>query len=109
MKYEEAKLFMGVKISILDNVITSFIEGDIDHHTAKEIRETIDYHVKKYNPKLLKLDFSNVQFMDSSGIGLIMGRYKLVKSLNGTLKVINIPNRLERMIKLSGLVALGIF
>ena len=73
---------MGVKISILDNVITSFIEGDIDHHTAKEIRETIDYHVKKYNPKLLELDFSNVQFMDSSGIGLIMGRYKLIKSLN---------------------------
>lgn len=100
---------MGVKISILDNVITSFIEGDIDHHTAKEIRETIDYHVKKYNPKLLELDFSNVQFMDSSGIGLIMGRYKLIKSINGNLKVINIPSRLERMIKLSGLVALGIF
>lgn len=100
---------MGVKISILDGVITSFIEGDIDHHTAKEIRETIDYHVRKYSPKLLELDFSNVQFMDSSGIGLIMGRYKLIKSLNGNLKVINIPSRLERMIKLSGLVALGIF
>lgn len=100
---------MGVKISVLDSTITSFIEGDIDHHTAKEIRETIDYHVKKYNPKLLELDFSNVQFMDSSGIGLIMGRYKLIRSLSGNLKVINIPSRLEKMIKLSGLVALGIF
>lgn len=100
---------MGVKISIYENTLTAFIDGDIDHHTAKEIRETIDYHVRKYTPKLLELDFSRIQFMDSSGIGLIMGRFKLVNSFGCKLKVINIPQNLERMIKLSGLTSLGIF
>ena len=100
---------MGVRVASYKNMLTALIEGDIDHHTAKEIRETIDGYVEKYNPKLLELDFSGVQFMDSSGIGLIMGRFKLMSAMKGNLKVINIPQGLERMVKLSGLCALGIF
>lgn len=83
--------------------------GEIDHHTAKAIREEIDETVENSRPKLLKLDFGDVHFMDSSGIGLIMGRYKLITILGGKLKVVNIPKRLERMIRLSGLVKLNIF
>ena len=89
--------------------VVAVIEGDIDHHTAKEIRETIDEYIEKYSPLFLKLDFGEVRFMDSSGIGLIMGRYKLMTSLRGKLKVVNVPRNLERMIKLSGLTTLGIF
>lgn len=106
---------MGVRISFHEDgtgkctAITAFLDGDIDHHTAKDMREKIDEHVHKKSPNLLKLDFSGVHFMDSSGIGLIMGRYKLVSSMSGRLRVVNIPVRLERMVKLSGLEALGIF
>lgn len=100
---------MGVKLSFENSVMTAFIEGDIDHHTAKEIRETIDANIGKYSPRLLYLDFSGVPFMDSSGIGLIMGRFRAVSSLKGKLKVVNIPKNLERMIRLSGLASLGIF
>lgn len=89
--------------------VVAIIEGDIDHHTAKDIRETVDEYIEKYSPLILKLDFSEVRFMDSSGIGLIMGRYKLMTSLRGKLKVVNVPKNLERMIKLSGLTTLGIF
>ncbi len=89
--------------------VVAVIEGDIDHHTAKDIRETIDEYIEKYSPLFLKLDFGEVRFMDSSGIGLIMGRYKLMTSLRGKLKVVNVPKNLERMIKLSGLTTLGIF
>ena len=89
--------------------VVAVIEGDIDHHTAKDIRETVDEYIEKYSPLILKLDFSEVRFMDSSGIGLIMGRYKLMTSLRGKLKVVNVPKNLERMIKLSGLTTLGIF
>lgn len=89
--------------------VIALIEGDIDHHTAKDIRETIDEYIEKYSPLFLKLDFSEVRFMDSSGIGLIMGRYKLMNSLRGKLKIINVPKNLERMIRLSGLMSLGIF
>lgn len=89
--------------------VVAAIEGDIDHHTAKDIRETIDEYIQKYSPLFLKLDFGEVRFMDSSGIGLIMGRYKLMTSLRGKLKVVNVPKNLERMIRLSGLLTLGIF
>ena len=89
--------------------VVAVIEGDIDHHTAKDIRETIDEYIEKYSPLFLKLYFGEVRFMDSSGIGLIMGRYKLMTSLRGKLKVVNVPRNLERMIKLSGLTTLGIF
>lgn len=100
---------MGVEILRKPSEIIAKIDGDIDHHTAAEIRKTIDENISMLRPKLLKLDFGGVQFMDSSGIGLIMGRFKLVKITGGDLKVINIPKRLERMIKMSGLTKLGIF
>ena len=100
---------MSVKISPCNNFTLALIEGDIDHHTAKDIRESIDFYIEKYSPKVLKMDFSEVRFMDSSGIGLIMGRFKLMNAIKGKLKVVNIPRNLERMIKLSGLMSLGIF
>lgn len=100
---------MAVRISSDGGVMTAFLEGDIDHHTAKEMRETIDLNVNKLNPTLLNVDFGKIQFMDSSGIGLIMGRYKLMNSIGGKIKIINIPKRLERVVKLSGLIKLGIF
>lgn len=100
---------MGVEISFQNGIMIAVLKGDIDHHTAKDMRESIDNYVSKTAPRILKMDFSGIQFMDSSGIGLIMGRYKLVHSLSGKLKVINIPKRIERMVKLSGLAKLGIF
>lgn len=97
-----------VKIIKDEETATVFIQGDIDHHTAKEIREQIDEYIQENQAKLLKLDFSQVQFMDSSGIGLIMGRYRIMKMLNGTVKVVNIPTHLKRLIKISGLLGLGV-
>ena len=100
---------MGVRVSSYGQTLTAFIEGDIDHHTAKDIRDAIDNYAEKHRPQVLEIDFSGVQFMDSSGIGLIMGRFKLMNALKGKLKVVNVPKGLERMVKLSGLMALGIF
>ena len=100
---------MAVKISLDGEVMTAFLEGDIDHHTAKDIREEIDKIISEKELKLLKLDFEKIRFMDSSGIGLIMGRYKLIDSVHGNLRVVNVPKRIEKMVKLSGLMKLGIF
>lgn len=97
-----------VKIIKDEEIITAFVQGDIDHHTAKEVREQIDEYIQENQVRLLKLDFSQVQFMDSSGIGLIMGRHKIMKMLNGEVKVINIPDHLKRLIKISGLLSLGV-
>lgn len=100
---------MSVEILRKSSEVVAKIDGDIDHHTAAEIRKVIDENISLLKPKLLKLDFSGVQFMDSSGIGLIMGRFKLVKIMGGKLKVVNVPKSCERMIEMSGLTKLGIF
>ncbi len=97
-----------VKIVKDADTVTAFIQGDIDHHTAQGVREQIDAYVQKTRPSLLKLDFSQVQFMDSSGVGLIMGRYRIMQTLDGSVSVINIPVHLKRLIKMSGLLALGV-
>ena len=98
---------MAVKIEKKsNNSIYALLEGDIDHHSAKSIREKIDEEIEKNRPNLLTLDFGKVNFMDSSGIGLILGRYKLMKFLNGNIEIINASPRIERIIKLSGLCKL---
>lgn len=83
--------------------VTAQIYGDIDHHTAKHIRTEIDASIKEYLPKLLIIDFSNVSFMDSSGIGLVMGRYKLMGEYSGDVLIANPPPYIRRVMQLAGL------
>ncbi|MBQ7957103.1 MAG: anti-sigma factor antagonist [Clostridia bacterium] len=90
-----------------DNVLTAFIDGEIDHHTATAIREAIDERILKDKPCVLRLDYGGVTFMDSSGIGLIMGRYKLITSCSGKIEVTNIPRNMAKVVKLSGVEKLG--
>lgn len=96
-----------MKITFSDGILTAFVEGEIDHHTAPAIREKIDEKILKDKPSILRLDYSGVTFMDSSGIGLIMGRYKLVSSYSGKIEVINIPLNMAKVVRLSGIERLG--
>lgn len=99
---------MNTKVSFEGNVMTVQLFGDIDHHNAKGIREQTDRLIQQKKPHELRLDFSSVSFMDSSGIGLIMGRYRLMGLYGGYLKVVNVPEALEKVMILSGLGALNI-
>lgn len=92
-----------VNIVVKNNVLTADLIGEIDHHTSVSIREVIDKQVKTAIPKLTILDFSKVTFMDSSGIGLVMGRYKLMKSLDGDLKITGMSSHIKRVMTLAGL------
>ncbi|MBQ4312846.1 MAG: anti-sigma factor antagonist [Clostridia bacterium] len=99
---------MSVAIEMSGDTMTAMLEGEIDHHTARPMRELIDSSAERIRPRLLILDFGGVGFMDSSGIGLIMGRYKLMKELGGAVSVDSMSPSIERMIKLAGLGRLGI-
>lgn len=97
---------MGLKI--YDEVeekskLTAYISGEIDHHTAKSIRKEIDINVEKLNPKNLYLDFSKVDFMDSSGIGLVMGRYKLQSERGGKVFIQNPPPLIKKVMLVAGI------
>lgn len=99
---------MQAEIEKRDYEMVAKLSGEIDHHTAKKIRETIDGAVEKNQVTLLKMDFSAVSFMDSSGIGLIMGRYKLMQSLGGRLEVIHVPPQMKKLMLLAGLSKLQV-
>ncbi len=97
-----------VEIENSENIMTVKLMGDIDHHRCSAIRKKIDARLDSERPKLLVLDFSRVQFMDSSGVGLVMGRYRQMSLLGGRLKVLNVPENFVKVFRLSGLERLGV-
>lgn len=86
----------------------ALIAGDIDHHSAREMRQAIDLGLERVRPKELILDFKDVTFMDSSGIGLVMGRYKQMQALGGSLQVVNLSAHIRRVMVLAGLDKLAV-
>lgn len=100
---------MGVIITGNEEMLTASVRGDIDHHNAKDIREQIDRSVESTKPNQLVLDFKEVSFMDSSGIGLVMGRYKLMQEIGGTVRISNTSAHIKKVMKLAGLDRLADF
>ncbi len=92
-----------MEISTSGKCMTVFLNGEIDHHTAAAIRKAIDDETDRLLPKILVLDFSSVTFMDSSGVGLVMGRYRNVSAHGGRLEAVNLPAGCYRIMKMSGL------
>ena len=98
---------MAAKIVYKQKEINVFLDGEIDHHSASLIRVSIDEAVIRKRPALLVLDFDKVSFMDSSGIGLVMGRFKLMKSIGGKIRVQNLSPGAYKVMCLAGIERLG--
>lgn len=98
---------MPVNIEGSNEILIAYLTGEVDHHCAAAMRQKIDSAVKEYKPSLLVLDFGDVSFMDSSGIGLIMGRYKLINELGGTLHAVNVSPQAHKVMTLAGLESLA--
>ncbi len=79
------------------------LTGDIDHHSARKLRSELDSFVITMQPDILIIDLTGISFMDSSGIGLIIGRYKLLKELGGKLEVKSPQPYIRRVLRLSGI------
>lgn len=96
---------MNVEIKNYPSARTLVAEicGDIDHHTAKYFRGEIDKAIRSYNPLTLILDYSQVTFMDSSGIGLVMGRYKIMSEMDGEVIVASPPAYIRKVLQLAGI------
>ena len=81
--------------------LAAYLSGEIDHHAAQSLRREIDAQIDTQMPELLALDFSGVTFMDSSGVGLILGRGKYIASLGGHMTVQNPPPQICKMLDLA--------
>ena len=99
---------MAVTLEVTNEEITAYLSGEIDHHSAVELRRRIDEAVLAGTSEWLILDFSGVTFMDSSGIGLIMGRWRLMQEQGGRLTVRGVPKTLRKVMRVSGLDKLGV-
>jgi len=98
---------MSVEINVTGEVVTAFLKGELDHHTARFMREEIDNAVELNMPTLLVLDFSEISFMDSSGIGLVMGRYRNLLKTGAALNISGAPPQIYKMLKLAGIEKLA--
>ena len=83
--------------------LTFEIHEDIDECVVKKIRRRLDNDIERYMPKEVIFDFNKVSFMDSAGIGLLIGRYKLAKMLGGITEIKNTSKSIEKVLEMSGI------
>ncbi len=92
-----------VKYTYENKILTLKIIGDIDHHSAKGVREYADSLIFEKKPSLILLDLSAVEFMDSSGLGLILGRYTIASDLGAEFKILKPAPSVSRILELAGI------
>lgn len=91
-----------MKYQVEENCLTIFLPGELDHHNAEEIRKGSDKLIGENHIKCVIFDFQETNFMDSSGIGVIMGRYKLVYLLGGEVWAVHANERMKKILTMSG-------
>ena len=94
---------MNIRIEYAGNTLVAKLEGELDQHVATELRTRLDDEISKHNIINLIFDFKGVTFMDSSGIGVIVGRYKKIQARGGTTMVIRVQPQVDRVLEISGI------
>lgn len=97
---------MNVKHFIEDKLLVFEITEELDHHACEIIRRRADYEIQRFMPKRVIFDFNRVIFMDSAGVGLIIGRYKTINNLGGELVMMNVNEKVKRVFEMSGVLRL---
>jgi len=86
-----------------DKLLLLQITEEIDHHCAERIRTRADFEIQKYIPRKLVIDFEKVNFMDSAGIGMILGRYKMINMFGGTMNMVNVSPSVKKVFEMAGI------
>lgn len=89
-----------------DKLLVFKITDEIDDHTVQTIRRRADYEMERYMPKRVIFDFDSVTFMDSAGIGLLIGRYKFANMIGAKLEITNLTGSVRRIFDMSGILKL---
>ncbi|CAM3875507.1 anti-sigma F factor antagonist [Mesobacillus zeae] len=94
---------LAISMEIKNNVLCIRLSGELDHHTADELREQATKALESENVRHIVLNLEELSFMDSSGLGVILGRYKQIKQLHGEMIVCAISAPVKRLFDMSGL------
>ena len=84
-------------------LLVEILSAELDHHVARDVRQEVDSILMKKHIDYIIFDFQYVNFMDSSGIGVIIGRYKKIVNHGGRVSVINMKSRVKKLFNLSGM------
>lgn len=95
---------VNTKYEEKDKLLMIQITEEIDHHTTEKIRRKMDHEIQRYMPRKTIFDFSNVTFMDSAGIGMLIGRYKVVKMFGGNLELIHVKPSIKKIFEMCGIL-----
>ncbi len=79
------------------------LDGDLDMKTAETLRQALDHEIERRGIRIVVLNMEKVKFIDSSGLGVILGRYKKLLALGGKVKISNVPPHIYKIMELSGL------
>lgn len=94
---------MNISYKNEDKNLKIVLNGELDHHGAHEVKNALDKLISEVSPAGVIFDFKGVSFMDSTGIGVLLGRYKLLKSMNAEVYLTNPSPTIDRLLKLSGI------
>lgn len=90
-------------LELRGNRLVIYLPAELDHHCTEELRRNIDRIIQEEPVQELEFDFSRTVFMDSAGIGMLIGRYKLMQALDGCLIVSHMSEQIQRILTLSGI------
>ena len=93
-----------MKYQVQENCLTIFLPEDVDHHNAEEIKMEADRLIDREHIRYIIFDFADTGFMDSSGIGVIMGRYKKVYMMGGEVWAVHTNERMKKILTMSGVM-----
>lgn len=97
---------MDVNYEKKDKLLLINFTEEIDHHTTEKIRRRADYEIERYVPRKVIFDFNKVSFMDSAGIGLLIGRYKNARAIGAKVELKNVNKSIYKILKISGITRL---
>lgn len=98
---------MHINFEMTDEILIAGLDGELDHHSSSVVREEIDKTIDAFHSRHLIFNFDKVSFMDSSGIGVIMGRYKKIAALGGQLVVTGCSGYMDRILDMAGIYTIA--
>ncbi|TGA98168.1 anti-sigma F factor antagonist [Sporolactobacillus shoreae] len=94
---------LKMDLEVRNGVLCIRLEGELDHHTADELRTRVNELMDEEMVQHILLNLGSLEFMDSSGLGVILGRYKKIAGLGGEMVVCSISPAVHRLFELSGM------
>lgn len=101
--HRKGTYYMEAYLKQTGGVLYIRLPKEVDHHNAEEIRRKADRILEKGTINKVLFDFAETEFMDSSGVGVIMGRYRQVRYVGGSVSVLHVNSRMDRLLRMSGI------